>query len=538
MSAIVIAGLDFAWPDGSFVFGGLDTVLGAGRTGLVGVNGSGKSTLLRLIAGELTPAAGTISVTGRLGYLPQNLVLDARRRVDEVLGIVDVRAAIAAIEAGDTDERHFAVVGDRWDVEERTRATLDQLGLGHVSVTRHVGELSGGEVVLLGLAAQILREPDVLLLDEPTNNLDQRARGLVYETVRSWKGVLVIVSHDRELLRLVDRIGDLREGEIAYYGGNIDDYEAALAAEQEAAERALRAAESDVRRQKRELIEAQTKLARRRRYGQKMFDQKREPKVRMRKRAEDAEIAAGKYRNLHIDRLDQAMDRLKAAEDGVRQDDEIRVDLPATAVPQEREVLRLSEVELRNGALADLDVRGPERIALVGDNGAGKTTLLRTVLGDLPPVAGEVTLHVPARWLPQRLDVLDDELSAVDNVARAAPSASNNTIRARLARFLLRGTRADQLAGTLSGGERFRATLATLLLAEPAPQLLLLDEPTNNLDLASVRQLGQSLAAYSGALVVASHDLPFLRTIGVTRWLRLDGRLTEIDPCESSRPRL
>jgi ATPase subunit of ABC transporter with duplicated ATPase domains len=126
--------------------------------------------------------------------------------------------------------------------------------------------------------------------------------------------------------------------------------------------------------------------------------------------------------------------------------------------------------------------------------------------------------------------VLDDTPTIAVNMARFAPGASDNTIRARLARFLFRGARADQVVGRLSGGERFRATLAALLLAEPAPQLLLLDEPTNNLDLASVRQLSHALASYRGALIVASHDLPFLGIIGITRWLRLDGRLTEIDP--------
>jgi ATPase subunit of ABC transporter with duplicated ATPase domains len=182
-----------------------------------------------------------------------------------------------------------------------------------------------------------------------------------------------------------------------------------------------------------------------------------------------------------------------------------------------------------DGVSLDLDVRGPERIALVGANGAGKTTLLRTLVGELAPVAGEVEPAVPLRYLPQRLDVLDDSLSVVGNVARFAPSATDNEIRARLARFLFRGARADQQAATLSGGERFRAALAALMLAEPAPQLLLLDEPTNNLDLASVRQLSTALASYQGALVVASHDLLFLRGLGITRWLQLD-RATGLTP--------
>ncbi|MFE1793307.1 AAA family ATPase, partial [Streptomyces sp. NPDC059525] len=147
----------------------------------------------------------------------------------------------------------------------------------------------------------------------------------------------------------------------------------------------------------------------------------------------------------------------------------------------------------------------------------------RTLAGQLPPVSGEAVTHVPARFLPQRLDVLDDERSVVQNVARFAPHASDNLIRARLAHFLFRGGRADRAAGTLSGGERFRAALAALLLAEPAPQLLMLDEPTNSLDLASVRRLGESLEAYEGALIVASHDVPFLESVGITRWLLLDG---------------
>jgi ATPase subunit of ABC transporter with duplicated ATPase domains len=124
----------------------------------------------------------------------------------------------------------------------------------------------------------------------------------------------------------------------------------------------------------------------------------------------------------------------------------------------------------------------------------------------------------------------DPGLTVVQNVARSAPAATDNQIRAQLARFLFRGRRADQRAGTLSGGELFRAALATLLLAEPAPQLLLLDEPTNNLDMASVRQLSGALRSYEGALIVASHDVPFLRGLGLTRWLRIDGELADIDP--------
>jgi ATPase subunit of ABC transporter with duplicated ATPase domains len=436
-------------------------------------------------------------VAGEVGYLPQNVTLDTTLRVDEALGIAEQRAALHAIEAGDVSEAHFETVGDDWDVEERALATLGELGLAHIELDRTVGEVSGGESVLLRLAALLLRRPDVLLLDEPTNNLDLYARRRLYAAVASWPGVMVVVSHDRELLDLVDQIADLRAGEISWYGGNFSAYEEALATEQEAAERMVRVAEADLRKQKRELADAQVKLARRKRYGQKMFEQKREPKIVMGARKRAAQESAGKHRIMHEEKLAEAKERLDDAVEAVRDDDEIRVDLPYTAVPPGRTVLTLQDLGLRYGAR----------------------------------VKGGLELHGPERFLPQRLDVLDGERTVAENVARYAPGATNNRVRARLARFLFRGARADQKAATLSGGERFRAALAALMLAEPAPQLLMLDEPTNNLDMASVRQLTTALESYEGALVVASHDLPFLESVGITRWLLLEeGELREITP--------
>ncbi|MFD8608117.1 ABC-F family ATP-binding cassette domain-containing protein [Streptomyces sp. NPDC059631] len=529
-ASLTCSSLSFAWPDGTSVLSGLDAAFGPGRTGLVGVNGSGKSTLLRLLAGELTPSGGTVRAVGEVGHLPQNVTLDTALRVDEALGIAARRAALHAIEAGDASEEHFETVGDDWDVEERALAALGELGLGHLGLDRTVAEVSGGESVLLRLAALLLRRPEVLLLDEPTNNLDLYARRRLYAAVSAWPGVLVVVSHDRGLLELADRIADLRSGEITWYGGSFSAYEQALAVEQEAAERMVRVAGTDLRRQRRELADAHVKLARRKRYGQKMYDTRREPRAVMNQRKRSAQESAGKHRLMHEEKLAEARERLDEAVEAVRDDDEIRIELPYTAVPPGRAVLTLRDLETAHGACArgGLDLYGPERIALVGRNGAGKTTLLRTVAGELAPVAGEAVAHVPLRFLPQRLDVLDDRLSVAENVARFAPDATDNRVRARLARFLFRGARADQPAATLSGGERFRAALAALMLAEPAPQLLLLDEPTNNLDLASVRRLTTALESYEGALLVASHDLPFLESIGITRWLLLEeGRLTE-----------
>ena len=562
-AAVVCSDLSFSWPDGAPVLSGLTVSFGPGRTGLIGVNGSGKSTLLKLIAGELYPGAGVVCTRGEVGYLPQAITLGTHRSVSDLLGITATRNALHAIEAGETGEEAFAAVGDDWDVEERARAWLDRLGLERLGLDDRVEWLSGGETILVALAALFLRRPDILLLDEPTNNLDLDARNRLYDAVASWTGVMVIVSHDRDLLGLVDQIADLSGGEVRIYGGNLAAYEELLAAEQAAAERAVTAAAADVRREQRDLVEAQVKQARRDRQGRKVAASGSLPRIVASARKRAAQETAGRSRELHSERLQAARGRLDEAEQAVRDDAEIRIDLPGTAVPAGRTVLTVTGLTDAHwhpaspalkmapaslapetapvaapapdpapvATLAELIARGPERIALTGPNGAGKTTLLRAIAGLAARPGVTVRLGAVIGYLPQRLDILDDSLSVVDNVRAAAPAASVNEVRASLARFLFRGERADRPAGTLSGGERFRAVLAALLLAQPAPQLLLLDEPTNNLDMASVRQLSQALEGYRGAILAASHDVPFLCSAGTTRWLRLDrDALAEIDP--------
>ncbi|MGW5865266.1 ABC-F family ATP-binding cassette domain-containing protein [Streptomyces sp. NPDC055239] len=529
-ASLTCSALSFQWPDGTSVFDGLSVSIGRGRTGLVGANGTGKSTLLRLLAGQLRPSQGSVTVGGSLAYLPQNITLDTTLRVEAALGVAERRDALRAIESGDVREQHFETIGDDWDVEERALAVLGSLGLGGVELDRTVGQMSGGETVLLRLAALLLERPDVLLLDEPTNNLDLFARRRLYEAVDSWRsGVLVVVSHDLELLERVDRIAELRAGSVSWYGGGWSAYEEALATEQEAAGRMLRAAEADVRRQKRELEETQVKVARRQRHSKKMDAQRRAPRIVAGEKKRSAQESGDKLRGLHEERLSDARERREEAADAIRNDAEIRVSLPHTAVPAGRTVLTLSELRPQYGKLkqGSLHVQGPERIALVGRNGAGKTTLLRTLTGELAPLSGEVRTFVPLRFLPQRLDVLDDGLSVAANVSRLAPGLTDNHIRSQLARFLFKGARAEQPAGTLSGGERFRAALAAMMLAAPAPQLLMLDEPTNNLDLASVRQLTGALESYEGALLIASHDLTFLESVGITRWVLVADELQE-----------
>ncbi|MFE7843809.1 ABC-F family ATP-binding cassette domain-containing protein [Microbacterium sp. NPDC057407] len=580
--AVVLDHVSFTWPDGSSALADVSGAFGAGRTGLVGRNGSGKSTLLRLIAGELVPSTGHVSTSTDAAYLPQQLTLDVDRPVAELLGVATALTALRAIESGDADPRHFDAVGSDWDVESRSRAALADAGLAPELLDRRIGELSGGEAVLTAIAGIRMRAPAITLLDEPTNNLDRAARARLGELVRAWRGTLIVVSHDLALLELMDDTAELYANELSVFGGPYSQWRAWLDAEQDAAKRAEKAAAQVVRREKRDRIAAETTIAHRAAMGRKAQVEKRVPKIVAGGRKMAAQVSAGKLRDEKADREAKARAALDAAERRVRADDAVRIDLPDPGVPSGRRIATIGD-----GARA-WTIQGPERVALVGPNGAGKTTLLEALVGgvnprgrtagsglpaagsgrfgpavspmavtsggaaaagvgktgDTPMTEGRkradtaffrdvrhVELHTDrVGYLPQRVDGLDDDTSVLDNVSAAAPQVPVAALRNRLARFLIRGDAVDRPVSTLSGGERFRVALARLLLADPPPQLLVLDEPTNNLDLDTVGQLVDALAAYRGAVLVVSHDDAFLARLGIRTTLELapDGSLTEI----------
>ncbi|MFJ3508656.1 ABC-F family ATP-binding cassette domain-containing protein [Streptomyces luteogriseus] len=535
-ASVVCSNLSFSWPDDTPVFSDLSFTVTTGRTGLVAPNGAGKSTLLKLIAGELRPRTGSLSVGGTLGYLPQSLPLTGDLVVAEVLGVDAVIRALDAVESGDVSAEHFTTIGDDWDIEERTRAQLDRLGLAGLALDRSLSTLSGGQIVQLGLAAQLLKRPDVLLLDEPTNNLDLAARHRLHDVLSDFTGCLLLVSHDRVLLDRMERIAELGSAELRFYGGDFTAYEESVRAEQEVAEKNVRNAEQELKREKREMQQARERAERRASNAARNLKSAGLPRIFAGTMKRGAQESAGRSGQLHSSRVSEARSRLDEAGRAVREEQRLALDLPDTRVPAGRNLFLGEAMQVHLGGRqvfaqggVDLTVRGPERIALTGPNGAGKTTLMRLITGELAPHSGEIRRNGGrVAYLSQRLDLLDLDRTVAENFAVFAPERAEAERLNLLARFLFRGTRAHLPAGVLSGGERLRATLACVLYAEPAPHLLLLDEPTNNLDLVSAAQLESALNSYQGAFLVISHDERFLAEIGVNRRLRLaDGTLTE-----------
>ena len=516
-ASITFSGVSFAWPDGTPVFDGLSFTVPNAVYSLIGANGVGKSTLLALIAGRLRPHEGSITAQGEVGLVTQDAYTEPATTLAAALGIAPILDAISRIEAGSVDERDFTVVGDAWDAQDRAVAQLSRLGLP-TDVNRTVGTLSGGEATLLGIAARLLDRPSVLLLDEPTNNLDNRSRTRLFEAIDVFSGTVIVVSHDLELLERVDATLELYRGTVRVFGGPYSHYRDVIDAEQDAAMAAATTAAGDLRRQKRELVDAQIKLDRRARTAAKAEREKRVPKIIAHLRRDAAQVAAGKLRNAHRDDVSAAAARLDARRDEIRDDRSTRISVPTTEVATHAQVI--ADDRLR--------IDGPERIALVGPNGAGKSTLIDEL------IATEAIL-VPYAYVPQRFTFDDPDRSIVDEVTSAHPDVDAQQVRAHLARFLFRGARADRVVGELSGGERLRVALASALLGDPPPKLLILDEPTNNLDLDTVTQLVDALTSWSGALLVVSHDAGFLERLGIERVVEI-GAAAGVQPTFGLRP--
>ena len=544
-ASVILDRLTFTWPDGSSALDRVSGAFGSGRTGLVGRNGAGKSTLLRLMAGELTPTSGVVSASGDVAYLPQQLTLDVDRRVAELLGVAGPLDAVRAIAAGDVDPAHFDAVGDDWDIEARAEASLAEAGLDPEFLDRRVGELSGGEAVLVAIAGIRLRRAPITLLDEPTNNLDRDARARLATMVQSWKGTLIVVSHDLALLELMDDTAELYAQTLSVFGGPYSAWRAWLDAEQDAAKQAEATAAQALRKEKRQRIEAEVKLAHRARTAKKAEVEKRVPKIVAHGRKMAAEVSAGKLRTEVGAKEEAAHAAREEAGRRVRADASMKIELPDPQISRSRRLAEIGDGE------RSWIIQGPERVALIGRNGAGKTTLLERLVvsgvhnsGETAPdgpqepegvgsgaealSSAHPTLHAEAHtdqigYLPQRVDGLDEERSVFENIAEAAPQVPEKELRNRLARFLIRGATADRPVAALSGGERFRVALAKLLLADPPPHLVVLDEPTNNLDLDTVDQLVEALRAYRGAVLVVSHDDAFLRRLDLDLTLEIDG---------------
>ena len=535
---ITLDGLAFRTPDGRTLFEDLTLAFGGERTGLVGANGCGKTTLLRLILGELAPAAGSVTSRGRLGVLRQGLAPPPGASLADLLDAADELARLERIDRGEGSEADLADAD--WSLPARLETALVEVGLAGFDLARSAATLSGGEATRAHLARLLIARPDMILLDEPTNNLDAEARAAVRRVLADWNGGALVVSHDRALLRGMDRIVELSGLGARLYGGGYDLYVERREEEAAAARRDLDTAARDARRVERDAQATRERQDRRDAAGLRAKARGDQPKIILNAMGSRAEkTRAGQERLADRKRM-EAQATLDAARARVERIRKLGFELPPSGLAAGKLVLAFEDVAFAwpNAApvVSGLSFRltGPRRLAVTGANGSGKTTLIRLAAGDLAPIAGRITRGVAAVVLDQRAALLRDDETLIENYRRLNPAADDNAAHAALARFLFRNVAALKPARDLSGGERLRAALACVLMATRPPQLIILDEPTNHLDLDSIEAIEAALAAYDGALLVVSHDDDFLAAVGVDATLRLETRWSA-DQMDSDR---
>ncbi|GLH75690.1 ABC transporter ATP-binding protein [Bradyrhizobium sp. SSBR45G] len=523
-SFVTLDAVAAATPDHHRLFDNLTLSIGAERVGLVGRNGSGKSSLLRIVAGTSEPAAGMVTRSGTLGLLAQQW--DPALRVDEALGISNDLAIIDRIVAGNGHDEDLARAD--WSLPGRVEDALIEAGLGDIGLDRSIESLSGGERTRIGIARLLIEAPDLLLLDEPTNNLDAVGRAAIGRLVQSWRGGVLVASHDRALLEMMDRIVELTLVGVHIVGGGWsmfakarDDARARAAAALDHADARLRDVGRAVQRQR----EAK---ARKDKAGRAFAARGSAPKILLGARAERAENSGGRAQRLAERMMAEASEQADQARRNVEVLTPLSMVLPPTGLGAGTELLAMDDVVVSAGDRRfgpwTLHVRGRQRIAIAGRNGAGKTTLLRAAIGALPLVAGMVR-RADGRiaLLDQHVALLDRSDSIIGNFRRLHPALTAEAAHAACARFAFRNRDAEQRVETLSGGERLRAGLACVFAGERPPWLLLLDEPTNHLDIASIEILEQALRDFDGALLVVSHDPSFLAAIGITQEFVVNG---------------
>jgi len=481
------------------------------RTGLVGPNGSGKSSLFALLGGELVGESGTCSVPThwRIATVAQETSALDRSALDFVLdGDDELRAieqALAAAERaddgtrlGELHERYAAL--DGYGAKARAASLLAGLGFENADLERGVAEFSGGWRMRLNLGRALASRADLLLLDEPTNHLDLDAVVWLERWLSSFRGTLLVVSHDRDFLDgCVTHIASIEGTRLTLYTGNYSSYETQRAARL-ALQQAMHA------RQQREIAHVMQFVARFRAKASKARQVQSRLKALERLERVSAAHVDSPF-DFEFPEPDRAPDPLLTLE---------RV----AAGYDGRRVLNDVLWSLRPGA----------RVGLLGPNGAGKSTLVKTLVGELAPLAGRrVAAHgLSVGYFAQhQLEQLDGDSTPLSHLARLEPRTREGELRSWLGRFDFGGDHADARVGQLSGGEKSRLALA--LLVRQRPNLVLLDEPTNHLDLEMRHALMRALTGYEGSLVLVSHDRALLRTVCDSFVLVADGRAAEFD---------
>ena len=521
-SILTLDSVSLTLPDGRQLFTNLNETFDRRHTGLVGRNGVGKSVLGQVLAGQRTPTSGHCQRRGRTHLLNQQ-VIEHSTTVADLAQVGTLIAALERIEQGSIEPQDFDTVGERWDIREQLHIHLQRHGLEHLHWHQPANSLSGGQAMRVALIGAWLSNADYLILDEPSNHLDSDARAQLLGMIEAWEQGLLMISHDRSLLAHMTRIVELSSLGLQAYGGNYSFYSAQKASQTAAAQQQLARLKQQQQRQAKALQDQRESLERHQARAGRNARRANQAKILVDRQQERSQATAGKQRRDHRDALQTLQAKVRDAAREVEQDCTITLRAPTPQRHAGREILALQALRLPRGTHKPLDLRLclGQRVGLVGANGSGKSTLLMLMNGELPAPPGSLRRSGEVALLDQHCSALPGNTSVLDHLRQANPTLAQGDLRSRLAQLGLDAARIELPSSLLSGGERMKAALAAVLYRERPLDLLLLDEPGNHLDLPSLAALEHMLGQFSGALIVASHDVVLLENLALDEYLHL-----------------
>ncbi|MBB2147884.1 ABC-F family ATP-binding cassette domain-containing protein [Pedobacter gandavensis] len=521
---LILQDITYQHPNRDLLFTGLNFNLNPhDKTALIGNNGAGKSTLLKILAGQLQPGTGLVKAASKPYYVPQLLDDYKESSIAEVLHLGDKLQAMQEILAGQVTDENLAILNDDWDFESRCAQAFAYWKLEGLDLAQKMSSLSGGQKTKVFLAGIRIHQPEIILMDEPSNHLDRASRILLYDEIRFSKKTLLIVSHDRELLNLLNVVAWLGPDGISSYGGNYECYVEQREIESAAFAQTLKSKEKALRKAKeveRTALERQHKLDAR---GKRKQEKAGVPTIMMKTLKNNAEKSTSRLKGQQAEKLDgiaQEISELRKDQPG---HDRMKMDLDASALHIGKTLITAKEINFSYEAQLlwqqglSFQIKTGDRLAIKGANGSGKTTLIKIILGSLQPKSGSIArTMVHSIYVDQEYSLIDPNLNVYEQAQQFnAGALQEHEIKLRLNRFLFTKAQWDKPCSSLSGGERMRLILCALTIGNQSPDLIVLDEPTNNLDMQNIEILTAAINEYKGTLVVISHDYSFLNQINV-----------------------
>ncbi|PRD44588.1 ABC-F family ATP-binding cassette domain-containing protein [Sphingobacterium haloxyli] len=522
---LVLQNLSYIHPNKELLLSNINlTVNPNEKIALIGNNGIGKSTLLKIIAGTLKPSTGTFQIENKPYYIPQVFGQYNHLTIAEALGVNKKLHALHEILKGNVSEENYDLLDDNWTIEERCNEVLRDWHLNDLNLSQNMETLSGGQKTKVFLAGVAICQPELVLLDEPSNHLDMMGRQLLYDFIQKTKQTLIIVSHDRKLLNILNTVCELNKNGIRVYGGNYDFYVQQKQIEVNALTQDIHSKEKALRKAKekeRETIDRQQKLDIR---AKKNVGKMGLPKIVANTLKNSAERSTAKISGVHTEKIGNIKQELQDLRSSFSETDQMKFEFDHSKLHKGKNLFTANNInfyykqeEYLWNENINLQIVSGERIAIKGVNGSGKTTLIQLILGNIEPQVGSVyRSDSRAIYIDQEYSLINNSLKIYEQAQKFNRSLlQEHEIKVRLSRFLFTKDSWDKPCNSLSGGERMRLMLCCLNITNQSPDIIILDEPTNNLDIQNIGILTNAVNDYCGTLIVISHDETFLEQINI-----------------------